>query len=406
MVLELPLPQKTGREGRRGNLLVAHGGGPTAVINSSLYGVIQEASSRDLVTGIFGARFGTEGLLSGDWIDLSRQPQVEIDALRHTPASALGSSRRTVEDADYERILSQLRSRDVRFFLFNGGNGTMLAAGELARRAAETGYDLRVIGIPKTVDNDLAETDHSPGYGSAARYMAVIALELGRDNESLPFPVCILEAMGRHTGWLAAASVLAAVDPEDGPQLVYVPEIPFHRDQFLGDVEACYRRTGRAFVVVSEGIRDEAGELFTTSLASDRDGFGRPLAGNVSVHLAALVGKELKLRVRNEKPGLCGRTSAAHISTSDREEAEECGRVAVRAALGGSTGMMVSLVRMNGARGYWCDYQLVPLEKVKDRERRLPVDWFDIEARRPSQAFCDYALPLTGANFPRHARFD
>ncbi len=411
MVQDLPLPRSAAPADLRGNLLVAHGGGPTAVINSSLYGVIQEASGLEAIDGVYGARFGTAGLLSGDWIDLRRQPQEQVEALKHTPASALGSSRRTIEDGDYECILDHFRRQDVRFFLFNGGNGTMLAAAELARRAVAQGYELRVIGIPKTVDNDLAGTDHAPGYGSAARYMAVTALELGRDNQALPFPVCIFEAMGRNTGWLAAASTLFARHADDGPQLVYVPEIPFHREQFLADVEATYRRTGRAFIVVSEGIRDEQGELFVTSLATDRDGFGRPLPGNVSVHLAGLVGKELRLRVRNEKPGLCARTSMAHVSATDRAEAEECGRYAVRAAVAGNSGMMVSLRRASydsdsSHTSYCCEYALTPLDDVAGREQRLPVEWFNAEARQPGRAFYDYALPLTGDDIPRHARFN
>lgn len=390
----------------RGNLLIAHGGGPTAVINSSLYGVIREAFTCSEIEGIYGARFGTEGLLGSIFIDLRKQSAAEIELLPQTPASVLGSSRRRIQVGDYERILDNLRKQDIRFFLFNGGNGTMLAASELAHLGSERGQELRVIGIPKTVDNDMAETDHTPGYGSAARYMALTALEVGRDNEALPFPVCILETMGRSTGWLAAATALAAASPDEGPQLVYVPEIPFHRERFLADVEATYRRTGRAFVVVVEGIRDVAGEpVFNTSHDTDRDGFGRPLGGNVSVHLADLVSRELRLRVRNDKPGLCARCSAVHISRIDREEAEACGRFAVREAVKGTSGMMV-ILRRTANRPYRCELDLAPLTSVARRERLLPREYMNECGNYPAQLFREYALPLTGEDFPRFARFD
>ncbi len=389
-----------------GNLLVAHGGGPTAVLNASLAGVIREALAHPQIEQVYGARFGAEGLLEADFLDLRREPAAKVEALPFTPGSVLGSSRRPVQPPDYGRILDHLRSHNVRFLLFNGGNGTMLAAGEIARLAAGRGYELRVVGIPKTVDNDLLRTDHCPGYGSAARYLAVSALELGRDNESLPFPVEILEAMGRNAGWLAAATVLAARDPDDGPQLVYVPEIPFDPQRFLRDVEDVYRRLGRVFVAVSEGIRDKNGDaVFYSSQETDRDGFGRPLPGNVSVELARLVGRELRLRVRNEKPGLCGRASIAHVSPVDREEAVACGREAVRRAVSGVSGMMVTLERAAGET-YCCSFGLAPLEEIGCRERALPREFMNDAGNYPSPAFREYAAPLLGVGLPEYPRLD
>ena len=387
-----------------GNLLVVHGGGPTAVLNASLYGVIQEAFQHPEVEGAYGARFGTEGLLDQDLIDLRREPAATIEALRQTPGSALGSSRRRIEPGDYERILENLRARNIRFLFFNGGNGSMLAAAQLARLAGERAYELRVMGIPKTVDNDLVRTDHCPGYGSAARYLAVSALELGRDNEALPFPVEILETMGRNAGWLAAATVLAAREPEDGPQLVYVPEVPFDSGQFLQDVERVYRRMGRVVVAVAEGIKDARGEpVLYSSQETDRDGFGRPLTGNVSVELARLVGRELRLRVRNDKPGLCGRASAAHVSSVDRDEAQQCGEFAVRQALAGATGMMVTLERISNAP-YRCGLGLAPLEEIACRERPLPGEFMNAEGNYPSRLFLEYAAPLAGPGLPAYTR--
>lgn len=378
------------------NLVIAHGGGPTAVLNASLFGVVREAMRRDEIGGVYGARFGTQGLIDAHFIDLRQEPSEFIQALPHTPGSVLGSSRRKIESADYDRILENLRAAGVRYLLINGGNGSMFAAGQLADRAPE----LRVIGIPKTVDNDLEGTDHCPGYGSAGRYFAVSALEVGRDNEALPFPVNILEIMGRNTGWLAASSVLAARSEEDGPQLVYVPEIPFDSQRFLSDVEQVYRRLGRAVVAVAEGLRDARNEpVHFTSQETDRDGFGRPVPGNVSVHLAALIARELRLRVRNDKPGICGRASAAHVSNVDREEAIGCGEAAVRHAVAGATGVMVSLVRSTGTP-YRIDFGTVPLDQVACRERALPREFINSDGNYPTPAFFEYAGPLIGDGLP------
>jgi len=388
----------------RGNLVFAHGGGTTAVMNASLYGVIREALRHPQVEGIYGARHGAQGLVEGNFIDLRREPSAVIDELPRTPASVLGSSRRRIEPDDYDRILGNLRRYSVRFLFFNGGDGTMFGAGELARLAAERGHDLRVVGIPKTVDNDVVRTDHTPGYGSAARYLAATALELGRDSEAIPFPIHILETIGRNAGWLAAATTLAARSPEDGPQLVYVPEIPFVRDRFLTDVARVHKQLGRLLVIVSEGIKDEHGEaVFYTSGESDRDGFGRPLAGNVSVELARLIGRELGLRVRNDKPGLCARVSVAHVSPPDREEAQQAGEVAVRHALLGVSGQMVTLERVSSSP-YRCGFGLAPLAEVGGRERTMPREFMNEEGNYPTELFRRYALPLLGPDLPHYVR--
>jgi 6-phosphofructokinase 1 len=388
----------------RGNLLVAHGGGTTAVLNASLHGVIRESFRHLQVEGVYGARFGTDGLLAADFLDLRREPASTLEALPCTPGSVLGSSRRQIEQADYEAILDNFRKHNVRFFFFTGGNGTMLAAGELARLAAGRQWEMRVIGIPKTVENDLVRTDHTPGYGSAARYLAVSALELGRDSECMRFPVCIMETIGRNTGWLAAATTLAARTPEDGPQLVYLPEIPFRPDKFLSDVEAVYRRKGRAFVAVGEALKNERGEpLFSTALEHDGNGFDQPAPGNVSDHLARLVGQELKLRVRNDKPGLCARMSGAHASPVDRDEAQQCGELAVRHSMLGITAMMVTLERVSSSP-YRCRFGLAPLAEIGGRERTMPREFINEDGNCPTQRFREYALPLLGPGMPEYAR--
>jgi 6-phosphofructokinase len=385
-----------------GNLAFAHGGGTTAVMNASLYGVVREALRHPQIEEVYGARLGAEGLIEDRFLDLRRQSAPVLEALPFTPGAALGSSRRRIEPGDYERILDNLRRRNVRFLFLNGGNGTMLGAAELARLAAERRQELRVIGIPKTVDNDLVRTDHCPGYGSAARYLAVSALELGRDNEAVPFPVQILETMGRNAGWLAAATTLAARSPDDGPHLVYVPEIPFSTERFLADVERVYKQRGRVLVAVCEAIKNERGELFFyISAESDRDGFGRPLVHNVSVELARLVGRELGLRVHNAKPGLCTRVSAAHVSPCDREEARQAGEVAVRHALLGVSGQMVTLERTSSAP-YRCGFGLAPLSEIGCQERAMPRQFMNEEGNYPAEAFRRYALPLLGEGLPEY----
>ena len=388
----------------RGNLVFAHGGGTTAVMNASLYGVIRDALRHSQVEGIYGARHGAQGLIEGNFIDLRREPSAVIDARPGTPASVLGSSRRRIEPDDYDRMLGSLRRFNIRFLFFNGGEGTMLGAAELARLAVERGHDLRVIGIPKTVDNDVVRTDHTPGYGSAARYLAVAALELGRDSEAIPFPIHIMETIGRNAGWLAAATILAARSPQDGPQLVYVPEIPFVREKFLADVERVYKQLGRLVAVVSEGVKDEHGEpVFYTSGESDRDGFGRPLAGNVSVELARLIGRQLGLRVHNEKPGLCTRVSAVWVSPPDREEAQQAGEVAVRHALLGVSGQMVTLERVS-CSPYRCGFGLAALAEVGGQQRAMPREFMNEEGNYPAEAFRRYALPLVGPDLPHYVR--
>ena len=374
------------------------------MLNASLYGVIREAFRHPRIEEIYGARFGNEGLLAGNFADLRRQAAQKLDGLPSTPGSALGSSRRRIEPAYYEGILHQLRHQNIRFLLFNGGNGTMMLASEIARFAAAHGWEMRVMGIPKTVDNDIVLTDHCPGYGSAARYLAVTALELGLDNEALPFPVEILETIGRDTGWLAAATVLATRGPEEAAQVVYVPEIPFEIDRFLADVEFVYRRMGRVVAVVAEGVRNARGEpMAASSLDSNRDGFGRPLPGNVSAQLAELVGRELRLRVRNDKPGICARSSLAHVSSVDREEALRCGEFAVERALGGVSGMIVTLERVSESP-YLCELGLAPLEDVACHERMMPREFMNDAGNFPTEAFRRYAAPLLGGELPAYSR--
>jgi 6-phosphofructokinase 1 len=383
----------------RGAAVVAHGGGPTHVINASLAGVVEECSRCEQITALYGARHGIVGVIDDCFTDLYRQRAGLIEAIGETPGSALGSCRRKVRDEDYERILSVFRKRGVRYFFYNGGNDSMDTASHVARLARQTGYELHVIGIPKTIDNDLAETDHCPGYGSAARFIACALRDIGADIRELPGRVTVVEVMGRNAGWLVAATALARHHKDDAPQLIYLPERPFPAEKLLADVDAVYKRLGYAVVAVCEGQLDDKGEPFGADLIA-ADGFAHQLTGNLAHSLAQIIGKRLKLRARSEKPGLLGRTSAQFVSPVDRDEARECGRAAVRAAIAGETDNMVTLLR-ESSEPYRSTTGLTELEKVANAERFLPLDWIHPDGNDVLPAFLDYVRPLAGKIEPR-----
>jgi 6-phosphofructokinase 1 len=298
----------------RGVAVVAHGGGPTQVINASLAGVIEECSRHPEITALYGARHGILGVIGESFINLTEQDPELVQTIGRTPGSAIGSCRRKLSPADYERILAVFRAHDVRYFFYTGGNDSMDTASQIARLARESGYELRVIGIPKTIDNDLAETDHSPGYGSAARFIAHALRDIGGDNWALPTPVTVVEVMGRNAGWLVAATSLARHEPDDAPHLIYLPERPVSEDQFVAHVEAVYRRLGRAVVAVCEGQTNEKGEPFGADLIQ-ADGFQHRLAGNLAHVLAQLITRRL---ARPQREAGLARTVFGRLHLGDR----------------------------------------------------------------------------------------
>jgi 6-phosphofructokinase len=353
------------------NLLIAHGGGPTSVMNAALYGVIRECEAQSDVAEVLGARHGIEGVLAEEFVDLGRQPAAVIDALPGRPSSALGSCRRKLSDTDYEQIASVLESYDIGCFIYQGGNDSMDTAMKLSRMPEAERVGLRVVGLPKTVDNDLPETDHCPGYGSAARFYAQVARDMDVDNQALPSPIAVLEVMGRNTGWLAAACSLGKDTPEQGPHLIYVPERPFDDASFLADVRDVYNRHRRALVVVSEGlVRNNGIPVYISDRAVDCDDFGHRLPGNVGKYLADLLGDEAGLRARNLKPDLWGRSCAMLQSATDRDESIALGRHAVQMVVAGWSGIMLNLVRTS-QEPYEFDIGAVALEKVANVERPM-----------------------------------
>lgn len=383
----------------KANILIVHGGGPSPVINASLYGAIQEAKKHKDIGSIYGAIGGVDGILNESFIDFKEQPQEKIALLPQTPATAIGTSRTHLTDQDYEKIVEVCVKKNIKYVLFNGGNGSMDTCGKIYKKAAQ--QDIRVIGIPKTIDNDIAITDHSPGFGSAARYLAVSVAEAAQDVKAMPIHVSIIESMGRNTGWIAASSALARKNGGDAPHLIYVPERAFNEKEFLEDVKRLYDRLGGVIVVASEGLKNEKGDpIVNPILTKGRDVY----FGDVSSHLAMLVIKELGIKARSEKPGILGRSSATLQSATDREEAIRAGAFAAKAAIEGSTGYMVGFERAS-APSYACETILIPIEQVMMTEAVLPDNFINERGNDVTQAFIDYCKPLIGGPLPEYAEF-
>lgn len=389
----------------RGNLIVGQSGGPTAVVNASLVGIVQQALRHDAIGEIYGMRFGVFGLLREDLVDLRRVPADTLEGLRRTPSAALGSSRTDLGDDDVDRILHILQARGIRYFLYIGGNGSTQTALRLHRRAAERRYDLCVIAIPKTIDNDLAETDHCPGHPSVARWLAVSVREAGLDTEAIGTadPVKVIETMGRHTGWVAVSTALARQREGDAPHLIYLPERPFVTPRFLADVERVYRERGHVLIAAAEGLLDERGQFLAASQRPvEADPLGRPQFGGVGAVLCDLVMTHLKIKARFDKPGTIQRVSGLLTSDVDAEEAYRVGQAAVREALAGRGGAMITLIREPGPI-YRSTTGTVPLERVAGNVRRLPEEFIAPTSHDVAPAYLDYIRPLVGA-LPQYTR--
>ena len=301
----------------KGNMLIVHGGAPTAVINASLYGAVTEAKKSGCVDHIYGAAGGSGSIVSGNYIDLGNLSDEILDRLPYTPGSAIGTSRTPLVEKDYEAIVAALKAHNIKWLLFNGGNGSMDACGKIASRTGTAG--ISVVGIPKTIDNDIAVTDHAPGFGSAARYLAASVREVCYDVASLPIHVCVIEAMGRNAGWLTAAACLATDKGVPGPQLILVPEKPFDQDEFLDTISSMHKKYGGVVVVASEGLKDVTGTPIVPPIFQ----VGRSVYyGDVSAHLCNTIIQKLGIKARSEKPGILGRASIAWQSSIDPNQAE------------------------------------------------------------------------------------
>ena len=328
----------------RGKAVVAQSGGPTAVINSSAAGVIQTAlRHQEVFSAVYGALNGILGVLTEELFDLGREEPAEIDRLRRSPSSALGTCRHKLKDlqkdrADYERILEVFRAHDIRYFFYIGGNDSMDTAAKLGRLARESDYELIAVGVPKTIDNDLAFTDHCPGYGSVAKFTAASVMEAGRDTEALyTHDTCTVhEVMGRNAGWIAAAAGLARRCPEDAPHIILLPEAPFVQDKFVEDVRRCLKDFNRCFIACGEGVRGPDGRyLAETDGVFSTDAFGHKQLGGASDAVRAIVENVVGVKARTNRAGTAQRNAMHFASATDAAEAYQAGRAAVQAAMRG-----------------------------------------------------------------------
>ncbi|MCG3177875.1 MAG: Pyrophosphate--fructose 6-phosphate 1-phosphotransferase [Phycisphaerae bacterium] len=387
-----------------GKCVVAQSGGPTAVINASACGVIQTAmKNSEIITGCYAGINGILGVLREELFDLGNESSEQIELLKNTPAAALGSCRYKLKPletdrTDYERILEVFRAHDVRYFFYIGGNDSMDTADKVAKLAAQTGYDLIAVGVPKTIDNDLAETDHCPGYGSVAKFIATTAMEAGRDTEALytADTATIMEVMGRNAGWIAASAGLANRDNHlDQPHLVYMPEIPFTIDQFVADVKATLARVGRCFVVVGEGLRDAEGNYLSEAKgAFAKDSFGHVQLGGVAQTLSGVVKDRCGVKCRHIMLGQSQRAAAHWASATDVKEAWMAGSAAVKAAVRGVRGKMVTLVRGSRNGRYTCSTGLADLSVVANGEKMVPREFINAAGNGVTEAFKAYLRPL------------
>jgi 6-phosphofructokinase 1 len=382
--------------------LIAQGGGPTAVINQTLVGAVLEARKRDPKAKVLGARYGVRGIAAGDLIDLSAVGEADLMRIARTPSSALGSTRDKPDIAYCQKIFEVLRAHEIEHFFYIGGNDSADTVRIVSNEARQAGYPLRCIHIPKTIDNDLVGNDHTPGFPSAARFVAQAFAGANLDNAALP-GVYVGVVMGRHAGFLTAASALGKKFPDDGPHLIYVPERTFDLTRFLADVKATYERHGRCVIAVSEGIHDASGEPVATLLAKEIE---RDQHGNVQLSgtgaLADLLCDEIKSklgikRVRGDTFGYLQRSFIGCVSDVDQREAREVGEKAVQFAMWGDRDGSVAIKRTGF---YSVDYELMPLDQVAGKTRTMEDEFITESGTDVTDAFRLYLRPLLGSGMP------
>ena len=382
-----------------GACIIGQSGGPTAVINASAQGVIQTALKADCITRVLGAAHGIKGVLEDKLYDMGQEDPAELDLMKFTPSSALGSCRYKLadpdqDDTDYKRILEIFKKYNVRYFFYNGGNDSMDTCNKISKYMQKVGYECRIMGVPKTIDNDLNGTDHCPGFASAAKYIATSCAEVWQDAHVYDTGmVTIIEIMGRHAGWLAGSAALASLTG-CGPDLVYLPETDFDMERFLADVKAVYDQSGNCLVAVSEGIHYADGTFVSEAKTSATDGFGPAQLGGLASHLASAVKEAFGVKVRGIELSLLQRCGAHLDSETDAEEALLAGSAAVQAAVEGFTDKMVAFRCTRGEDGYRCETILEPLDIVANFEKKVPREWINEAGNGVNQQFIDYVLPL------------
>ncbi|MBM3845607.1 MAG: 6-phosphofructokinase [Verrucomicrobia bacterium] len=386
-----------------GNLLVAQSGGPTAVINASVAGVVLEAGKHECIEEIYGGLNGILGILNEDLIDLNDEKAKTIEGLKYTPAAALGTCRYKIdftkkpENAarDMDRLFEVFQAHNIRFFFYIGGNDSQDTANKIHHEAIKRGYEMCVIGVPKTIDNDLPHTDHCPGFGSVVKYNAATVMEIALDVGAMATDdgaCCLVEVMGRGAGWIAAGTVVAHRTEDDAPHIILVPEIALEEEAFLERVRATVERLKYCVVVVGEGVKNKQGEEIAAD-KSNLDAFGHPVLSGAADNLGKLITKKLGLKTRTVKLGYAQRAAGHYASSVDVQEAASCGAAAVRAAASGQSGFMVKIVRESDSP-YRSSTELHPLGEIANVEHLIPRDWFTEDGFLPNEKFKDYIKPL------------
>lgn len=384
------------------NVIVGQSGGPTAVINASLYGVVYEALNREDACGtVYGMINGIEGFLNDQIMDMEPlEKSGELELIKTTPGSYLGSCRyklpEDLGDEVYPKLFEKFEQYGIGYFFYIGGNDSMDTVSKLSRYAEKTGSDIRFMGIPKTIDNDLVRTDHTPGFGSAAKYVSSTVREIAIDASVYDNKksVTIVEIMGRHAGWLTAASVLARKFEGDNPVLIYLPETAFDPEKFISDVKEALEKVPNLVVCISEGINDGNG-TFICELASDVgvDNFGHKMLTGSGKYLENLVKEKIGVKVRSIELNVCQRCSSAMLSATDQKEAIASGAYGVKCAVEGETGKMIGFSRVEGG-DYRVDYVTEDVDLICNQEKTVPLEWITKSGSDIGQEFIDYALPL------------
>ncbi len=383
----------------KGACLFGQSGGPTSVINSSALGVLETALGEDCITAVYGCAHGIKGILNDCLYDISQEDKKELSLLRYTPSSALGSCRyklkdSSVDDTDYKRILEIFQKYNIRYFFYNGGNDSMDTCNKVSKYLMSQGYECRIMGVPKTIDNDLFGTDHCPGFGSAAKYIATSCMEIYQDaNVYDTGTVVIVEIMGRNAGWLTAASALAS-HMGGGPDLIYLPEQPFDLEAAMAQIKEVYDKRNNCLVALSEGITDKNGK-FIAEYGQDvaTDAFGHKQMGGAGAFVANEVKSRFGYKVRSIELSLLQRCAAHSASLTDIEEAYQAGKTAVELAVSGVTDKMVAFERKEGAE-YQLEMKPVPLDIVANTEKKVPTQWIKPDHTGLTDDFIAYALPL------------
>ena len=387
------------------NLIVGQSGGPTAVINGSLYGVVSEALACDEIGEVYGMQNGIEGFLLDRIMPMA--PLAEdgtLEIVRTTPGAFLGSCRYKLpedeNDPVYDTLFRKMDEKNIGYFLYIGGNDSMDTAAKLSKQAAKRGSDIRFIGVPKTIDNDLCVTDHTPGYGSAARFVAQAVREIAIDASvyDTKESVTIIEIMGRHAGWLTAASRLAQVKEDESPVLIYLPEADFDQDAFLAKIQEMLKVKKNLIVCISEGIHDKEGTFICEyDSSAGVDNFGHKMLSGSGKYLENLVKNSLGIKARSVELNVLQRCAADALSACDLREAIECGRTGVKLALAGMTGQMVAIIRNEG-EGYSASFEAVDVSLVCNEEKKFPAEWIINDGSGISEEFLAYAKPLIDGN--------